>query len=288
MQKISFIYFGSSKFSVTVLNELAKKGLLPSLVVTTPDKPQGRKLILTPNITKKWAMDNNVPFITPSKLDNELEQNLLSICKKDDIKVFVVASYGKIIPKNIIDIPQRKTLNIHPSLLPKYRGATPLQSAIIDNSKDTGVTIMRIDEQMDHGPIIAQTTVKIDEWPIYEIFEENMAKIGSVLLANILPDWISGKIIEKEQDHNSATFTKKISKEDALIDLDGNPETNFRKIQAYHEWPTAYFMHQHNNELIRIKITKAHLENNKLIIDTVIPQGAKEMSYQEFLRGYSK
>jgi len=282
---IKFAYFGSSRLSVIVLDELEKLAFLPTVVVTTPDKPQGRKLIVQPNVVKEWALSKNIPVLDPAKLDDSVVEKL----KGYDCQAFIVASYGKIIPKRILDIVPEKTLNIHPSLLPKYRGPSPLPTAMLDDAKDTGVSIMRLDEEMDHGPIVAQKPIHVNEWPTYEDFEEMMAREGAQLLASILPDWIAGKVKEKAQDHSQATYTKKIIKEDGLIDLTADAYSNFRKIQAYHEWPKAYFIFENKNENknIRVKITQASFKNGKLEIEKVIPEGKKEMSYKDFLSGYS-
>jgi methionyl-tRNA formyltransferase len=180
----------------------------------------------------------------------------------------VVASYGKIIPQNILDIPRLGMLNVHPSLLPKLRGASPIQSAILTEN-ETGVTIMRVDAEMDHGPIVAQAKlnlkdsvvpsdevgfgkkVEVPDWPPYENdLEDLLGRQGGQLLAKILPDWLAGKISETEQDHTAATFCKKIEKEDGLLNLEDDPETNLRKIRAYHVWPGAYFFTE-RNELCR-------------------------------------
>ncbi len=281
---IKYAFFGSSRFSVIVLDEMKKLEFLPAYVVTTPNKPQGRKLILTANPVKTWAIENNIKVFAPEKIDADFIASL----NLEHCDVFVVASYGKILPSNLINLPPRKTLNIHPSLLPQYRGASPLQSAIIDDTKNTGVTIMRIDEKMDHGPIVAQKEVTVQNWPTYNEFEEMMATEGSQLLVSILPDWVEGKITEKEQDHSQATYTKKSTKEDGLIDLSSDPYLNFRKIQAYHEWPQAYFFTEHQGNKMRVKITSASFTDNNLTIEKVIPEGGKEMSYKDFLSGYSK
>lgn len=283
INKIKFSFFGSSRFSVIVLNELEKLGLIPYSIVTTPDKAQGRKMIVTPTEVKEWAKKRNIIVHNPEKLDPKFAEQL----EKEKNNVFIVASYGKIIPSNIINIPDNKTLNIHPSLLPRYRGASPLQSAILDDTKETGITIIQIDEQMDHGPIIAQEKVSIEKWSHYEDFEEMMAIAGAKLLAKVLPEWITGKITKYEQDHSIATFTKKIKKEDGLIGLQDDPYTNFCKIQAYQLWPQAYFMIKHNDREIRIKITDADFEGGKLLIKKVIPEGGKEMSFDDFGRGYN-
>jgi len=215
-------------------------------------------------------------------------------------ELFVVASYGKILPRALVFAPKHKTLNVHPSLLPKYRGAAPLPQSILDDAKNTGVTIMRLDEQMDHGPIITQKNTTITEWPTYEVFEEQMAREGGRVLASIMPDWVAGKIPEQEQDHTAATYTRKMTKEDALLDLSDDASfkgqlgyDNFRKIQAYHEWPTAYFMgYTKKGQQIRVKITGASFEgtpkNGTLVISEVVPEGSRRMSWKDYQQGYSR
>jgi len=324
---IPFAFFGSSDFSIYVLDELKIKGFLPAVIITTPDKPKGRGLVLSPTPVKVWAEKNNIPVLDPAKLDDVFLEKLKKCgieslnppAGVDHWPLFIVASYGKIIPQTIIDLPEHKILNVHPSLLPKYRGASPIQNAILDDTKDTGVTIIRLDKEMDHGPIVAVEKVRFDEWSTYEKVEEKLGIIGGELLAKILPDWINGKIKEVEQDHSQATFTKKIVKEDGLLDpadlkVDAPNERAylaFRKIQAYHAWPGAYFfikskeqkkslaaqsqslqlvsdksacsLRTEVQDKIRIKITSASWKNDKLIIEKVIPEGKKEISYKDFL-----
>lgn len=297
--KSSFAFFGSSRLSVIVLDDLFGRGLVPTFIVTTPDKPVGRKQILTENIVKQWAKSKNIPVFDPAKLSQEFIDQIRaenhSADGSEKCPVFLVASYGMIIPQALLDLPSYGSLNIHPSLLPKYRGPAPLPTAILEDTKDTGVTIMKMDAQMDHGPIIAQKNIHIAEWPTYEEFEEMMAKEGASLFAEILPKWLNGEIKEKTQDHSVATYTKKIIKEDGHLETTdngltfvGDPYLNFRKIQAYHEWPQAFFFMKHGKRDLRIKITQASFENNTLKIEKVIPEGAKEMSYGDFLRGYTR
>lgn len=282
MNNAKFVFFGSSRFSCLVLDELIAAGFKPALIVATPDKPSGRKLALTPPPTKVWADAHSIPCFQPDKLKNEDVREKLSALHAD---IFIVASYGKIIPQEILNIPARSTLNVHPSLLPKLRGATPLQSAILSED-ETGVTIIELDEQVDHGPILGAEKYVSENWPPYvDTLEADLAKIGGQLLAKLIPDWISGTLKATEQDHNKATFTKKISKEDGLIDLSGDPVQNLKKIRAYAGWPTAYFFAEHNGKKIRVVIKEAEIENGSLKISRVIPEGKKEMSYEDFLRG---
>lgn len=283
---MKIVFFGSSGFSVYVLDELKTHGILPELIITTPDKPKGRKLVLTPTPVKIWAQKNNIEAINPVSLkkDNaDLVSKLLSLSPQ----LFLVASYGKIIPQEILDIPQKGTLNVHPSLLPKLRGASPIKSAILSEN-ETGVSIMLLDAEMDHGPIVAQE--KIISWennnPPYEKdLEEILGYKGGQMLAQIVPDWLENKIEVKEQNHGQATFCGKIEKSDGELDLTDNPEKNLRKIRAYHEWPGAFYFIKRNGKKIRVNIKSARIENEKLILERVVPEGKKEMSYQDFLRG---
>lgn len=283
MNKIIWAFFGTSKISVIVLEELKKRGFLPSFIVTTEDKPKGRKMIITPPEVKVWAEKEGIPYIQPKSLKNEeVEKEIRS--KIPECDLFIVVSYGKIIPQNILDIPKHQTLNVHPSLLPKLRGPSPIQSAILLEN-ETGVSIMRIDSEMDHGPIISQRKIDID-WPPYEEdLEKISGQIGGEELAKIIPEWIDGKIEEKEQDHNSATYCKKIEKQDGEINFEEPSEKNLRKIRAFHIWPGAFFFYQKGDKKIRIIVKKAHLENGELVLETVIPEGKKEMSYKDFLNG---
>jgi methionyl-tRNA formyltransferase len=287
---MNFIFFGSSQMSIYVLDELEKAGLTPSAVVTTPDKPVGRKQVMTPTPVKEWAVARNIKVYDPATLKGSDPAGAATVeeLKKSDADVFIVASYGKLIPSEVLSIPPHQTLNVHPSLLPQYRGASPLQSAILDDAKDTGVTVMRIDEQMDHGPIVAQKKIHVEQWPTYGAFEEMMAREGGKLLAEILPQWIAGSIQEREQDHSAATHSRKFIKEDGEISLDADPYVTYRKIQAFHTWPGTYFFIDKNGTRMRVKITAASFSNNKLTIEKVIPEGGKEMSYQDFVRGYQK
>ncbi len=286
--KNNWIFFGTSRFSVLVLEELKTAGFLPSLVITVPDKPKGRKLILTPPETKVWAEKNSVPCIQPQSLREEKNPSIVEKIKSYSQSGFdfaIVASYGKIIPQNILDIPRAGCLNVHPSLLPKLRGASPLQSAILTEN-ETGVTIMRLDADMDHGPIVAQEKVEIENWPPYESdLEELLGHTGGKLLAEKLPEWLAGKITEMEQNHDLATFCKKIEKEDGLLNLEADAETNLRKIRAYHIWPGAYFFTERSDKKIRVIVKRASILDNKLVLEKVLPEGKKEISYADFQRG---
>ncbi len=282
----NFIFFGTSEFSIIALEMLRGRGIVPQVIVTTPDRPQGRKLIMTPPPAKIWAGKNGVDVLQFEKLDNEAVEVLTSL--KADF--FVVASYGKIIPQTILDIPQKGALNIHPSLLPHYRGASPLQSMILADDAKVGVTIIRMDAQMDHGPIIAKREIEITNWPpsVTEL-EHVLAIAGAQLLADNLDAYLDGTLVGEEQEHEKATFTKKISKGDGLLDIidqtPTNARTSYLKFQAFHGWPGTYFFTERKGKNIRVAIKEAKFEDDKFVIVEVTPEGGKQMSYEEFLRG---
>lgn len=278
---MKMVFFGSSEFSIYVLEELYLHDILPELIITTPDKPKGRKLVLTPNVVKVWAKNHNIEVLDPSSLKNN--PALVNDLKSKNYDLFLVASYGKIIPKDIFDIPKRKTLNIHPSLLPKYRGASPIQSQILNDEKDIGVTIMQIEETMDTGPIVVQKKVDLKGGVLLgrRKLEKLLAKEGARLFAHILKEWLQGIIDPIMQDEDKATYCKKITKEDGKIDLEDDPRKILLKIKAFEEWPTSYFF----LDTKRIIITDAEIKDGKLQILKVIPEGKREMPYQDFLRG---
>lgn len=279
-QDCQFAFFGSSDFSLGVLDELAKNDLLPNIIITTPDKPKGRGLVLTPPSVKLWAEARKIRVIQPEKLDSALCEKLRAVA----CPLFIVASYGKIIPKSVLEIPRGGTLNVHPSLLPKYRGPSPIQSAVLSGDEETGVTIMLLDEQMDHGPILARSEFS-NKMPTATELSEKLAAEGGKLLAETIPKWLAGEIKPTPQDHSKATYTKKITKEDGLIDLDGGQRQNFLKFQAFAGWPGAYFfVSLSNGKKIRVAIKKADFENGIFKIRSVVPENKKEMPYEIFLR----
>jgi len=276
-----FAVFGTPELAVVILEELKRKGLVPALVVTTPDKPVGRKMVVTPPPTKAWAMANSISVAQPEKITSEFMDEL----GESSWDLFVVAAYGKILPARLLEIPKHGVLNVHPSLLPRLRGASPIRSAILEDEKETGVTIMLMDEEVDHGPILAQEKVSLPSWPPYALeLEEILAHKGAELLTEVIPQWLGGDVTARAQEHGKATFTKKITKEDALIELIGDPYKNLLKIRAYEGSPGAYFFTEKNGSRIRMKITRAELKDGKLDITKVIPEGKREMSYADFVR----
>ncbi|MFA6297327.1 MAG: methionyl-tRNA formyltransferase [Candidatus Paceibacterota bacterium] len=283
MKTPPFVFFGTSRFSVILLEELKDKfNITPTLIVTAPDRPVGRKQIITPPPVKEWAIENDIDTFQPEKLKDEF---FLEEIK--EYELFIVASYGKIIPQIVLDLPKLGTINVHPSLLPSYRGASPIQNQILNNESQVGTTIMLMDAQMDHGPIISQKKVVFDEGKFpasYSDVEEKLAEESASLLAEVLPKWVSKSINPKEQDHEKATFTKIIEKPDGEINLEDEPLKNYLKYLAYHEWPKTFFFFEHEDKKLRAVISEAVFEDGQFIIKKVIPEGKKETDYKNFLK----
>ncbi len=276
-----FAFFGTPKFAVDVLNALERNGQLPAVVITAPDRARGRGLALSPSAAKEWALERGIDTLTPATLkDGSVSAEL----QNTDWDVFVVAAYNKLIPKELLDMPRKGVLNVHPSLLPKFRGPSPALSAILADERVTGVSVMLMNERMDEGDVIAQARVELEDeaWPPKgSLFEELLATEGGNLLAETLPLWLKGELTPEPQDHALATFSRKFSDADALINPKGGRE-DFLKIRAFDKGPRAYFKDSHGKRVI---VTEADMEGETLQLLKVIPEGKKEMPYEDYLRG---
>ena len=276
-----FIFFGTPELAVTILEELAEVGLMPTMVVTAPDRKQGRGMQLTPPPVKVWADAHNIPSLQPTDIT---DANFLNALRENTATVFVLAAYGKILPQELIDIPQHGIVNVHPSLLPLHRGPSPIEAQILSDDQTVGVSVMLIDEKMDHGPLLAQTEMYIDDadWPLTgSKLESILAHEGGKLLAHVLPLWVSGETKAIEQDHDIATFCRLIKKENGLIDItNDDPREIFLKVHAYDRWPRAYFFDTNNK---RVVITEAQYIDGALVIQKVIPEGKKETAYESYV-----
>ena len=288
-EPLRIAFFGTPTFATAVLDELHAVGIPPLLVVTQEDKPRGRDLAVSPTEVKSWAQAHEVDVIEPHNLVNS---NALGILLNTEWDLFIVAAYGKIIPKRILDLPKFGTLNVHPSLLPKLRGASPVRTAILADQKDAvGISIIKLDEEMDHGPIIAQARIEPEDWPVGAVMlEELLAHEGGKLLAEAIPLWVAGELPEEVQNHTKATFSQKITKPMGEVDLHGNPQENLRKIKALEGWPCAYFFIEKDGKPYRVKIIDAEIsvKDGALKILRVIPEGKKEMSYEDFARSQKR
>ncbi len=241
-----FAFFGMSVDSKFALAQLERRELVPALVVGTKE--------------------------LPDEIYNA------------DWNFFVVASYGKMLPKKILDLPKHGCINIHPSLLPKFRGPSPYVSTILADERQTGVTVMLMTGKMDAGPVLAQAHIEIaeEDWPPKGLLlSEMLFTEGANLLADALPLWLKGKLEAEPQDEAQATYTKKFTDADARIKQPGG-RIDFLKTRAFDKNPRAYFV---NAKAKRVIVTEAQWIDGKMEITKVIPEGKKEMSYQDYLRG---
>ncbi len=230
------IFFGTPRLSLPTLTALLDNNYHIPLIVTSPDKPSGRGRKLTPSPVKEFAQLKNIPVIQPDKLTDEIIEQI----KSHQAEVGVVVAYGKIIPLKLIQIFPSGIINIHPSLLPRWRGASPIQSALLAGDKVTGVSIMLLDEKLDHGPILTQRQIFIDRNDYASTLTTKLFDLGAHLLVNILPLYLKGEIKPRAQDERLATFCQKISKSDAEINWHDPAEKIMRQIKAYDIWPVAW------------------------------------------------
>jgi methionyl-tRNA formyltransferase len=236
---MKIVFFGTPDFANEFLKALhADEDIFVSAVVCQPDKPVGRKKELTAPATKLFAQEQEIPVIQPEK-----KKDILPELKKvldGDIDAFVIVAYGKIIPQSVLDIPKKGSVNVHPSLLPKYRGPSPLQAAIKNQDAETGISIMLIDEEMDHGPILRQLTFQLKGSETFKSLSEEVAKLGGPLLVKTLKSYVAGDIEPTAQDDNKASYCKMIQKADGQIDWDNSAKEIYAQLRAYTPWPGIF------------------------------------------------
>jgi methionyl-tRNA formyltransferase len=289
MNELPFVFFGAGPIAAAALTEMEKMGVVPALVVTLPDAPAGRGRVLTPCPVAQWAAERNIETVKPEKLDHAFLIDLEARGSQLEASVFAVIDYGKFLPKQLLAIPKRGVLNMHPSLLPRLRGPSPIRSAILQDEKKTGVSVMLVDEEMDHGPIVAQRTIPTPDWPPHgKALDTLLATEGGRLMAEMLPLWAADEIESREQNHDVATYTRQFTKEDGLLDLSADPYANLLKIRAFEGWPGTYTFFQRGDTRIRVQILDARIANSKLEIITVKPEGKNEMPYVDFERTGAK
>jgi len=295
---------GTPDFSVPILNALIENYNVIA-VVTQPDKKVGRKQVLTSSPIKKIALVNKIEVLQPEKISGNAE--FIRRVKDLNSDLIVIAAYGLILPKEILNIPKFGVINIHASLLSKYRGASPIQSAILNGDKETGVTIMLINEKMDKGDILMQETITITDNDNFGSLHDKLSALGTKLLIETLPKWLNKEIKPQKQDESQATYCKLITKEDGKIDWHKSAFEIERQIRALNPWPGT----RTNWGDKKLKLLKVKLLNvkNKYEIGEVYKindglavackedaleilelqlESKKPMTAKEFLNGYPK
>lgn len=276
---MNIAFFGTPDFTTQFLDTLVVHNMTPSLVVTNPDKPTGRGMILTSPAPKLWADDHTITVLQPEKITDDVIEQLTTT----QWDLFVVVAYGKILPQALIDMPKYGTVNVHYSLLPKYRGATPVESAILNGDETTGVSIQQMRFKLDSGPILSEENIGISPTDTTLTLRQKLNDIALELLPQTIKALVTNSVTPKEQNESLATHCGKIQKSDGEILLSDGPIFNDRKFRSHVGNVGSYFYTEKNGSKIRVKITAAHLEGTIFVIDEVIPENGKRQSYAQFL-----
>lgn len=298
---MKIIFFGTPDFAIPSLEILFKNGHEILAVVTAPDKPRGRGQTLSPTPIKQFALANNIKIFTPDNLkDKELEYQL----KELNPELFVIVAF-RILPRNIFTIPKFGAFNLHGSLLPKYRGAAPIQWALINGDTETGLTTFFLEDKVDTGNIILKEKVKIEENDNFELLHDKMSIIGAELVLKTVNLIQQNKVILQKQDDSLATTAPKITKEICEINWNKSANEIHNLVKGLSPFPGAYFYW--GNKLYKVfstkvvsksdlKIGEIKQTKNEIIIGAsqnsiqileIQPEGRKRMKTDEFLRGYS-
>ena len=274
---IKIVFFGTPNISLPTLYSLIGKQFVSeyeiSYVVTSPDKPTGRGKNLSPTPVRQLAEKFSISVLTPERLKNNTE--FLNQLKKVNPDFLVLISYGKILPKEILDVPKKAALNIHFSLLPRYRGPSPIQAAILNGDKNTGVTIFRMNERIDEGEIFVKARVKIKPDDTTKSLSDNLALLGADLINFTIHTLTINKLKPKKQVHKNATYTKLISKEDGFVNLKKPPATAKlnRMIRAYYPWPGVWT--KYNGKILKL------LPGRKVQLE-----GKQPVNLEDFKKGH--
>lgn len=298
---MKIVFMGTPSFAVPSMESLINAGYEISLVLTQPDKKGNRNKIVSSPV-KMFSLENKIDIEQPISLKNNTE--IIDKIRKIEPDFIVVAAYGQILSKEILDIPKYCCLNVHASLLPKYRGASPMQMSIVNGDKESGVSIMRMDEGLDTGDVVLSESSNIVNKNITEV-SDDLSKLGANILIKAIKTIASGNATFEKQDETKSTYAHIIKKEDGLTDFDENAEKLEAKIRGYYEWPT---LHSFYDEKM-FKFFKAEIVDEKPVreagtIDAILKdsfvincsdkklkilelqvQGKKKMSAADYIRG---
>ncbi len=300
------VFFGTSEFAVPSLKALMDDGRFEILgVVTQPDRPVGRHAVLTPPAVKlEIPAQAGIQILQPEKLKDESFQTWIKGVGPE-CDAFVIISYGKILPQWLLDLPKHGVINVHGSLLPRWRGASPIQAAIAAGDEKSGITIMQLDAYMDHGSIIRQIEEPIHADDIGSTLHDRLAESSGKYLPDILSDFLDGKIQPREQDHTAATYCQTLAREDGKLDFTKTATQLERLIRAYNPWPGTWM--DFDGQRLKIISARIGAEDNAksagqkfsrdntpclacangtiLEITQLQPEGKSAMTGAEFLRG---
>jgi methionyl-tRNA formyltransferase len=299
---MKIVFMGTPDFSVPVLQQLIEAYDIVA-VVTQPDRPVGRKKVLTPPPVKAEALKHNIPVLQPERIRDK-DEIARTLSFKPDL--IVTAAFGQILPKELLDYPTYGCINVHASLLPKYRGGAPIHQAIIDGQKEAGVTIMYMVEKLDAGDMISQVAVPIEESDHVGSLHDKLNQVGATLLMETIPMLVKGTAVAKKQNEADVTFARNITREMELIDWSKNGEDLYNQVRGLHPWPVSYTTLEEKPLKIwwaeKMSVKKQEvpgvildIEEDGIIVSTgnetalklteIQPSGKKRMSAESFIRG---
>lgn len=301
MNNINVAFFGTSDRSIPILDSLKNSKFNLKLCITKSDVTVGREKIIKPTGVKSWAIENGVKFVTIENMDSLGTQKIIDNLISENIEIGLVCDFSFIIPEKIFNFPEHKIINIHFSLLPKYRGASPIQFAVLNQDNLTGITYQLVTEKMDAGDIVFQSELPITGKETSEELNKTLFEKAAYEIEMVLDKYISGEFIPTKQDEENASYTRidinkkttLISKEDALVSLKDNPSELDAKIRAFYPWPIAWThlgefknLKPNKERSLKVKLYEADLIENKLIIKKLQVEGKRIMTWEEFQNGY--
>jgi len=238
MSSLRIVFMGTAELACPSLQALCREPAFQVVaVVTQPDRPKGRDLKLTPSPVKQTALREGLPVLQPERARNEAFIQELKQLRPD---LIVVAAYGQILPPAILELPPFGCVNVHTSLLPKYRGAAPIQWAILNDERETGVTIMKVDAGLDTGPMLTRSVTPIGLQDNAQTLHDRLAELGAELLLRTIPDYVAGNITPQPQPAEGASYARKITKEDGRLDWSQPARVLWNRVRAFTPWPGAF------------------------------------------------
>ncbi|WP_281657965.1 methionyl-tRNA formyltransferase [Halobacillus sp. Cin3] len=299
MTRIAFM--GTPDFAVPVLDRIMKEGYEVVVAVTQPDRPKGRKRVLTPPPVKTAALNHGIPVLQPEKIKHEYEDVLAY-----EPDLIVTAAFGQILPEALLNVPEYGCINVHASLLPEFRGGAPIHYSILEGKQETGVTIMYMVKKLDAGDMLSKVVVPIEDTDHVGTLHDKLSAAGADLLADTLPELLAGNITPEVQDESKVTFAGNIKREQEWIDWDRDQQTVYNHVRGLHPWPVAYtywngkpmkiwWAEKVSGHFSKVPGTVVKIEEDGFLVQagdgkalkivSLQPSGKKKMDGQSFVNG---
>ncbi|HWQ59986.1 MAG TPA: methionyl-tRNA formyltransferase [Candidatus Fimivivens sp.] len=304
--KVRVVFMGTPTFAGDILSGILDRGYNVVAVYTRHDKPAGRKREIVPSAVKQIAIDRKIPVEQPVRFD----ENAVARLRSYEPDLVIVAAYGRILPQDVLDMPGFGCVNVHASMLPRWRGASPVQNALLCGDTETGVTVMLMDEGVDTGPILSQVSLVIDDGDTTESLLKRMSEDGLRLLDGVIPRWIEKRITPREQCGSDATLCELIEREDGRIFWNDTAIAILNRYRGLHPWPGIFTFWRREEGLLRLKLTKISIQKSDpsverkfgevfemgenvavrtglgvVFIEEIQPEGKAPMPIRDFLNG---